>query len=108
MSHLFKDPMPPLRRRMIEDMVLAGLARRTQLNYLYAVRRLAAEFHRSPDLLTEEDVRGVMTRVVRSCTTSVNETRKQFFGPARSGGSAHFLVGCTGVSDAHDRLAADF
>jgi len=45
---------------MIEDMVLAGLARRTQLNYLYAVRRLAAEFHRSPDLLTEEDVRGYL------------------------------------------------
>ena len=39
MSRMFKDPMPPLRRRMIEDMVLAGLARRTQLNYLYAVRR---------------------------------------------------------------------
>ena len=60
MSHLFKDPMPPLRRRMIEDMVLAGLARRTQLNYLYAVRGLATEFHRSPDLLTEEDVRGYL------------------------------------------------
>ena len=52
--------------------------------------------------------KGVMTRVVRSCTTSVNKTRKQFFGPAHSGGTAHFLVGCTGVSDAHDRLAADF
>jgi hypothetical protein len=60
MSHLFQDPMPLLRRRMIEDMVLAGLARRTQLNYLYAVRGLAAEFHRSPDLLTEEDVRGYL------------------------------------------------
>ena len=60
MSRMFKDPMPPLRRRMIEDMVLAGLARRTQLNYLYAVRRLAAELHRSPDLMTEEEVRGYL------------------------------------------------
>ena len=60
MSHLFKDPMPPLRCRMIEDMVLAGLARRTQLNYLYAVRGLAADLHRSPDLLTEEEVRGYL------------------------------------------------
>ena len=41
-------------------MVLAGLGRRTQLNYLYGVRRLAAEFHRSPDLMTEEDVRGYL------------------------------------------------
>jgi hypothetical protein len=42
---------------MIEDMTLAGLAPRTQEVYLQAVRRLAAHYKRSPDLLSEEEVR---------------------------------------------------
>ena len=49
--------MTPLRARMIEDMTLAGLAPRTQEVYLQAVRRLAAHYKRSPDLLSEEEVR---------------------------------------------------
>jgi hypothetical protein len=49
--------MTPLRSRMIEDMTLAGLAPRTQEVYLQAVRRLAAHYKRSPDLLSEEEVR---------------------------------------------------
>ncbi len=34
--------MTPLRKRMIEDMRVAGLAAGTQTNYLHAVRALAA------------------------------------------------------------------
>ncbi len=49
--------MTPLRSRMIEDMTLAGLVPRTQEVYLQAVRRLAAHYRRSPDLLSEEEVR---------------------------------------------------
>ena len=49
--------MTPLRARMIEDMTLAGFAPRTQEVYLQAVRRLAAYYKRSPDLLSEEEVR---------------------------------------------------
>jgi len=45
---------------MIEDMTLAGLAPRTQEVYLQAVRRLAAHYKRSPDLLSEEEVRAYM------------------------------------------------
>jgi hypothetical protein len=52
--------MTPLRSRMIEDMTLAGLAPRTQEVYLQAVRRLAAHYKRSPDLLSEEEVRAYM------------------------------------------------
>jgi hypothetical protein len=52
--------MTPLRSRMIEDMTLAGLAPRTQEVYLQAVRRLAAHYKRSPDLLSEEDVRAYL------------------------------------------------
>ena len=49
--------MSPLRARMIEDMSLAGLADATQKAYIQAMRRLAAHYRRSPDLLSEEEVR---------------------------------------------------
>ena len=49
--------MTPLRERMIEDMTLAGLAAGTQAVYIQAVRRLAAHYRRSPDQLSEEEVR---------------------------------------------------
>ena len=49
--------MSPLRARMIEDMKLAGLAPTTQEIYVQAVRSLAKHYHRSPELLAEEEVR---------------------------------------------------
>ena len=52
--------MTPLRQRMIEDMRAAGLASGTQALYLDAVRHLAAHYHRSPDELSEEEVRAYL------------------------------------------------
>ena len=52
--------MSPLRARMIEDMTLAGLAVGTQKLYAQAVHRLAAHYRRSPDQLSEEEVRGYL------------------------------------------------
>jgi hypothetical protein len=52
--------MTPLRLQMIEDMKSAGLAAGTQAVYIDAVRRLAARYRRSPDQLTEEEVRGYL------------------------------------------------
>jgi hypothetical protein len=52
--------MSPLRTRMIEDMTLAGLAIGTQKIYIYAVRRLAGYYRRSPDRLSEEEVRAYL------------------------------------------------
>ena len=49
--------MTPLRDRMIEDMKLVGLSEGTQRTYLTAVSNLARHFNRSPDLVTEEQVR---------------------------------------------------
>ena len=49
--------MTRLRQRMLEDMQLRGFSARTQECYAAAVRQLAEHFHRSPDLLTEEDLR---------------------------------------------------
>jgi integrase/recombinase XerD len=49
--------MTPLRRRMLEDMQLRGYSARTQECYAAAVRQLAEHYHRSPDQLSEEDLR---------------------------------------------------
>ena len=46
-----------LRRRMIEDMRLAGLSERTQEAYARAIRQLAEHYWRSPDKITEEELR---------------------------------------------------
>ena len=47
----------PLRQRMIEDMRLAGLSERTQESYVRTVSQLALHYHRSPDRITEEEIR---------------------------------------------------
>jgi integrase/recombinase XerD len=49
--------MTPLRQRMIEDMQLRGLAPRTQEAYVGAVKQLAEYYHKSPDLITDEELR---------------------------------------------------
>lgn len=49
--------MTPLRQRMIEDMQLRGYSARTQECYVTAVRQLAQHYRRSPDQLSEEDLR---------------------------------------------------
>ena len=50
--------MTVLRQKMIEDMQLRGFALRTQEAYLLAVRQLARYYNKSPDLVTEEELRG--------------------------------------------------
>lgn len=42
---------------MMEDLQLRGYSPRTQESYIHSVRQLAAHFHRSPDLITEDDLR---------------------------------------------------
>jgi integrase/recombinase XerD len=49
--------MTELRKRMIECLQLRGLSERTQEAYTRAVRQLAEHYHKSPDLLTEEELR---------------------------------------------------
>ena len=47
----------PLRRRMIEDMTIRGLADKTQKGYIRHIKNFAIFFGRSPDQATSEDVR---------------------------------------------------
>jgi len=56
--------MTELKRRMLEDLQLAGLAPKTQKSYVYAVQRLARHYNRSPALLTEEEVRRFFLYVI--------------------------------------------
>ena len=66
--------MSPQRARMIEDMILAGLAEGTQELYTRAVYKLAAHYRRSPDQLAEDEVRayllGLRRRGVGECQGS--------------------------------------
>jgi len=52
--------MTPLRKRMFDDMVVAGLSANTQAAYIQAVRGLAKHYHRSPDELSEAEVRSYL------------------------------------------------
>jgi site-specific recombinase XerD len=49
--------MTELRKRMIESLQLRGLSARTQEMYVRAVRQLAEHSHKSPDGITEEELR---------------------------------------------------
>ena len=49
--------MTQLRNRMIEDLQLRGFAPKTQEAYVRAVRQLAEHFKKSPEDITEEDLR---------------------------------------------------
>jgi len=55
--------MTELRKRMIEDMQLAGLVPGTQVAYMGAVRQLAAHFRLSPDRLTERQLRDYLVHL---------------------------------------------
>lgn len=49
--------MKHLRKRMIEDLQLRGMSERTIGMYTRAVRQLAVHYHKSPDKITEEELR---------------------------------------------------
>ncbi len=49
--------MTELRRRMTEDLQLSGMSERTQEMYVRAVRQLAQHYGKSPEIITEEELR---------------------------------------------------
>jgi site-specific recombinase XerD len=57
--------MTELRRRMIEDMRLHALSEATQRTYIDAVANLARYFKRSPDQVTEEELRRFFVSLTR-------------------------------------------
>ena len=57
--------MSPLRQRMLDALVLRGMAVRTQESYIGAVSLLARHYKRSPDTLNAEEVRQFLLHLLR-------------------------------------------
>ena len=57
--------MTTLRQRMIDAMVLRGFRPRTQVSYLRAVSQMARYYHRSPELITDQEVQAYLLHLVR-------------------------------------------
>ena len=57
--------MSPLRRRMIEDMMLRNLSPSTQQSYIYAVAKFSRHFGCSPDRLSLEQVRAYQLHLIK-------------------------------------------
>ena len=72
--------MTPLRRKMLEDMRLRDLAAKTQEAYVGAVQSLAARYHRSPDLLTPDDLRAYFLYLVDERKLSRSTVRQHLCG----------------------------
>lgn len=73
--------MTPLRQRMLDALVLRGMALRTQESYIDAVSRLARYYRRSPELLSAEEVRQYLLHLVRErqlARSSVNQYGSAF------------------------------
>jgi integrase/recombinase XerD len=68
--------MSPLRRRMIEDMVVRNLSPETQQSYVRAVAKFSKHFGRSPDRLGAEEVRAYQVHLTSQgvAWASLNQT----------------------------------
>lgn len=69
--------MKTLREQMSDAMILRGFAARTQESYLAAVRALAKHYHRSPDLLTAEEIEAYHLHLIverKLAYSSVNQS----------------------------------
>ena len=75
--------MTQLRQQMIEDMQLSGLSASTQELYSAAVAQLAKHFHRSPDLLSEQDLRQYFLYLINEKKVSSSTTTRRSMSLSR-------------------------
>ncbi|SFB91889.1 Site-specific recombinase XerD [Marinospirillum celere] len=68
--------MTPLRQAMIDQMDLRGLAPKTQQAYLQQIKELARYYHRSPDLLTDEELQAYLLYLIRDRQLSHSSCRQ--------------------------------
>jgi site-specific recombinase XerD len=57
--------MTTLRQKLIDELELRGLSRSTQESYIGVVSMLARHYHRSPDLISDEELRGYLLHLRR-------------------------------------------
>jgi integrase/recombinase XerD len=72
--------MTPLRRRMLEDLQLRGLASKTQECYLAAVHQRAQHDRRAPDQLSEEDLRQYFLSLLTDKKVAESTLRIHLYG----------------------------
>ena len=71
--------MTKLRHRMIQDMRLHGLSEATQRTYLDAIANLANHFKRSPDQLTDEELRQFFVHLSQTQNRAKSTVRVHLF-----------------------------
>lgn len=64
--------MTPLRQRLIDEMDLRGLATSTQRNYVHWVYQLAKYYHRSPDQITDPEIKAFLVWLMRERQLAVS------------------------------------
>ena len=57
--------MTELRQRMVNDMILRGMAEKTRTSYMQAVAGLATFYRRSPDQITHDDVQAYLLHLIQ-------------------------------------------
>jgi integrase/recombinase XerD len=72
--------MTSLRRRMLEDLQLRGLAPKTQECYLAAVHQLAHHYRRAPDQLGEEELRQYFLYLLQEKKVAESTFRIHLYG----------------------------
>ena len=73
--------MTTLRQKFIEEMVLRGMSERTQEAYVHQVYHLAKHYHRSPDVLTEQEVHAYLVYLAQErhlSASSINQAVNAF------------------------------
>lgn len=71
--------MTPLRQRMIQDLKIRKYSPRTIRRYVEVVAQVARHYHRSPDLLTPEDIRTYLISLVEE-EASVSQLKQVVCG----------------------------
>ncbi|MFA4837597.1 MAG: site-specific integrase [Dehalococcoidia bacterium] len=72
--------MKPLRKKFIEDMQLHNLSARTQESYVMTVKVLAEHYKRSPDLLSDEEIRKFFLHLINERKSSASTLTIYFSG----------------------------
>ena len=72
--------MTPLRKKMNDDMKLAGLAPSTQTIYIKVVESLARHYGRSPDTLSEKEVQQYLVSLVDDRNVARGTFKTAHFG----------------------------
>lgn len=57
--------MTTLRQKLIDELELRGMSRSTQESYVGVVSMLARHYHRAPDLISDEELRGYLLHLLR-------------------------------------------